>query len=143
MKKNKKYPFIAGLINMLLPGSIHIYIQKKWGRFLIIFIGLEIVLALLIGLGVSLQRTPSFNLPQGLCPGALTLIVLVPLFINGMNKTREYNKELKKEGFYQSQMPISQDNSEEQLQKIQKLRDTGLISAQQYENKKRNLSNKK
>ena len=30
MGKNKKNPLLAGLLNMLVPGFIHIYVGKKW-----------------------------------------------------------------------------------------------------------------
>jgi hypothetical protein len=29
VEKTKKIPLLAGLLNMLVPGSIHIYIRKK------------------------------------------------------------------------------------------------------------------
>jgi len=143
MEKNQKNPLLAGVLNMLLPGFIHVYIKKEWLKFILTFVGLELVLAIVIWFGSSLQNTRSFAIPQGLCPGALALFVLVPLFVSGMKATTEYNKILDSETMYQSQKPVSQDDDDEQLRKIQKLRDDGLISSQQYDTRKNRVGKKK
>ena len=143
MEKNQKNPLLAGVLNMLLPGFIHIYLKKEWLKFILTFVGLELVLAIVIWFGSSLQNTRSFGIPQGLCPGVLALFVLVPLFVSGMKATTEYNKILDSETMYQSQKPVSQDDDDEQLRKIQKLRDDGLISAQQYDTRKNQVGKKK
>jgi hypothetical protein len=136
MEKSKKNPLIAGLLNMLVPGSIHIYIRREWRKFILTFIGIELALAIAIWLGISLQSGRSFSLPQGVCPGVLALFVLVPLFISGQRSATEHNKILGDEDLYQSRKPTSQDDENEQLRKIQKMRDEGLISKQQYEARK-------
>jgi hypothetical protein len=143
MEKNKKNPLLAGLFNMLVPGSVNIYVNKKWRKFILTFTGMIILLAIAIWVGVSLQGTRSFSLPQGVCPGALTLIVLVPLFLNGLNMAREYNKILEYEVLNDARKPVSQDDDEEQLKKIQKLRDEGLISEQQYDTRKSKIASQK
>jgi hypothetical protein len=143
MEKNQKNPLLAGVLNMLLPGFIHVYLKKEWLKFILTFVGLELVLAIVIWFGSSLQNTRSFGIPQGLCPGALALFVLVPLFVSAMKATTEYNKILDSETMYQSQKPVSQDDDDEQLRKIQKLRDDGLISAQQYDTRKNRVGKKK
>jgi hypothetical protein len=63
--------------------------------------------------------------------------------VSGMKATTEYNKILDSETMYQSQKPVSQDDDEEQLRKIQKLRDDGLISSQQYDTRKNRVGKKK
>jgi hypothetical protein len=143
MKKSTKNPLLAGLLNMLVPGSIHIYVGKKWLKFLLTFIGMGVVLAIAVWLGSSLQSSRSFGLPQGVCPGALALIVLVPLFLNGLNAAKEHNKILDDEVLYHSREPVSQDEDNEQLEKIQKMRDEGLISEQQYNSRKSKVVSKK
>jgi hypothetical protein len=143
MKKSTKNPLLAGLLNMLVPGSIHIYVGKKWLKFLLTFIGMGVVLAIAVWLGSSLQSSRSFGLPQGVCPGALALIVLVPLFLNGLNAAKEYNKILDDEVLYHSREPVSKDEDNEQLEKIQKMRDEGLISEQQYNSRKSKVVSKK
>jgi hypothetical protein len=143
MKKSMKNPLLAGLLNMLVPGSIHIYVGKKWLKFLLTFIGMGVVLAIAVWLGSSLQSSRSFGLPQGVCPGALALIVLVPLFLNGLKAAKEHNKILDDEVLYHSREPVSQDEDNEQLEKIQKMRDEGLISEQQYDSRKNKVVSKK
>lgn len=143
MEKNKKSPLLAGLFNMLVPGSVNIYIKKKWRKFILTFTGMLIVLAIAIWVGVSLQGSRSFSLPQGVCPGVLALIVLVPLFLNGLNVAREYNKILEYEVLHDSRQPVSQDDDDEQLKKIQIMRDGGLISEQQYNTRKSKIASQK
>jgi len=143
MEKSMKNPLLAGLFNMLVPGSANIYIKKQWRKFILTFTGMVIVLAIVIWVGVSLQGTRSFNLPQGVCPGVLALIVLVPLFLNGLNMAREYNKVLEYKVLQDSRKPVSQDNNDEQLKKIQKMRNEGLISEQQYDTRKSKIASKK
>ena len=143
MEKNKKNPLLAGLFNMLVPGSINAYVKKKWRKFILTFVGMEIVLAIAIWVGLSLQSARSFSFPQGVCPGVLALVVLVPLFLNGMNAARELNKNLDDEVLYQSRKPVNLDNEDEQLQKIQRMRDEGLISEQQYNTQKSKIASQK
>jgi predicted permease len=143
MEKSEKNPLLAGLFNMLVPGSVNIYIKKNWRKFILTFAGMIIVLAIVIWAGVSLQGSRSFSLPQGVCPGVLALIVLVPLFLNGLNAAREYNKILEDKVLYDSRKPVSQDDDDEQLKKIQKMRDEGLISEQQYNTRKSKVDSKK
>jgi hypothetical protein len=143
MEKSKLNPIAAGLLNMLVPGSINIFFKKGWKRFLLTFVGMEIVLAIVIWVGISLQGTRSFNVPQGLCPGALSLVVLVPLFLNGFKTATENNKIQSDKALYQSRKPESADNDDEQLKKIQTMRDEGLISKQQYEARKGKIGSKK
>ena len=142
MEKSKKNPLLAGLLNMLVPGSIHFYIKKDWRKFGITFIGMVLVLTIVIWLGTSLQSARSFNLPQGLCPGILALLVLVPLFLNGSKAAVEFNKNLDDKDLYQSRKPVSQDDNNEQLKKIQKMRDEGLLSEQQYNTKRDQIASK-
>jgi len=65
------------------------------------------------------------------------------LFLNGMNAAKEYNKILGDEVLYDSRKPISQDDDNEQLKKIQKMRDEGLISEQQFNTRKSKIDSKK
>ena len=143
MEKSKINPLLAGLFNMLVPGSVNLYIKKNWRKFILTFTGMVIVLVIVIWVGVSLQGSRSFSLPQGVCPSILALIVLVPLFLNGLNVAREYNKILEDKALYDSRKPVSQDDDNEQLKKIQKMRDEGLISEQQYNTRKSKIASQK
>ena len=143
MEKSKINPLIAGLINMLLPGSINVYVKREWRNFVLTFVGVELVLAIAIWLGLSIQSARFFSFPQGICPGVLMLIVLVPLFLSGLNSAKEFNKHMDDKVLYQSRKPVNQDDEDEQLQKIQKMRDEGLISKKQYDTRKDNIVPKK
>ncbi len=140
MNKTSKNPLLAGLLNMVVPGSVHLYVNREWLKFFLTFIGMGLLLAIAVWVGTSLQSARFFSLPQGLCPGALALLVLVPLFITGRNSAVEHNKIQGDEILYQTRKPISQDSDEKQIKRIQKMRDEGLISEQQYENKKSKVS---
>jgi hypothetical protein len=143
LQKSMKNPLLAGLLNMLVPGSVHIYISQERRRFFLTFIGVELVLAIVVWFGTSLQSSRSSTLPQGLCPGALALMVLIPLFLNGLKAATEHNKILDYEILYQSRRPASRGNDGEQLKKIQEMRDEGLISEQQYNTRKSQVITKK
>lgn len=142
MEKSEKNPLLAGLFNMLVPGSVHIYVRNNWRKFVLTFIGMVLVLAIVVWVGISLQGSRSFSLPQGVCPGLLALIVLVPLFLNGLNAAKEHNKLLDDKVLYRSRKPVSEEDDDEQLKKIQKMRDEGLISEQQYEVRKSKVGTK-
>jgi hypothetical protein len=132
----EKNPLLAGLFNVLLPGSRHIYIEKEWRKFILIFFGAILLLAALIWLGSGLQSARYFGLPQGLCPGLLTLIVIVPLFINGYKAAAEHNNEIQNKAKYQPDHSDSQGDTDAQSQRNQRLRDSGLISQEQYDTEK-------
>lgn len=132
MEKSRKNPFFSGLLNMLVPGSVYIYIRKEWRKFILTFVGVELVLAIFIWLGISIQSARYFNALQGLCPGILALFVMVPLFIAGQRAATEHNKILEDEVLYHSHQPVIQEDDNDQLKRIQKMRDEGLISEQQY-----------
>jgi len=55
----------------------------------------------------------------------------------------EYNQLLDNEILYQSQKPVSQDDNDEKMKNLQKMRDEGLISEQQYNNRKSQVASKK
>ena len=67
-----------------------------------------------------------FNVPQDLCPGALAPVILIPLFVNSQKAVSEHNKSPDDVVLYRSRKPVSQVNDSE------KMRDTGLISEQEY-----------
>jgi hypothetical protein len=136
----KKNPLLAGLLNMLVPGSGYWYVNQDWGRFIkTLIIGIAAI-AVLIILGNILQNTTGFPLPQGLCVGALLLIVLVPLFLQGQKAAIHHNLVLNNATLYTDRQ---HGNDEAQLAKNQDLRNKGLISKQEYDSRKDNITSKK
>lgn len=136
----KKNPFLAGLFNMLVPGSGYWYVEQDRWRFIKTLITGIIAIAAMIVVGTILQNTTGFPLPQGLCVGILLLIVFVPLFLAGQKVAIHHNFVIDNAGMYNTRQ---RGNKEAQLAKNQDLRDKGLISVQEYDSRKDNITSKK
>lgn len=137
---DKKNPLLAGLINMLVPGSGYWYVDRDRGRFIkTLVIGVAAIAALIV-LGVLIQNTTGFPLPQGLCPGVLLLIVLVPLFLRGQKAAIHHNFVLDSAVAYTARQ---RGTSEAQIAKNESLREKGYISEQEYDSRRDNLTSKK
>lgn len=143
MKKENKNPLIAGLVNMLIPGASYLYVEKDRTRFITTLIGGILVIAAMLTLGNAIQNIRGYSLPQGLCPGALLLVVLVPLFVMGQRSARLHNSGMDETAHYNAQRQTTHGTDDIQLGKIQKMRDEGLISEQEYQAKKGKVSSKK
>jgi hypothetical protein len=138
--EEKKNPLLAGLLNMLVPGSGYWYVDRDRGRFIkTLIIGIAAIAALIV-VGTILQSTTGFPLPQGLCIGILLLIVLVPLFQQGQRAANHHNFVQDNAGMYNARQP---GNDEKQLARNQNLRDKGLISEQEYDSRKDGITSKK
>jgi hypothetical protein len=136
----KKNPLLAGLLNMLVPGSGYWYVNRDGGRFIkTLTIGIAAIATLII-LGNIVQHTTGFPLPPGLCLGALLLIALVPLFLKGQKAAVHHNLVLNNATLYTDRQ---HGNNEAQFAKNQDLRNKGLISKQEYESRKDNIASKK
>ena len=134
----KKNPLLAGLFNMLVPGSGYWYVDQDRGRFIkTLIIGIAAIAAM-IALGTILQS--GFPLPQGLCVGILLLIVFVPLFLNGQKAAIHHNFVMDNASLYTARQHGSDDV---QLERNQHLRDKGYISAQEYDSRKDSIESKK
>lgn len=136
----KKNPFLAGLFNMLVPGSGYWYVEQDRWRFIKTLITGIIAIAAMIVVGTILQNTTGFPLPQGLCVGILLLIVFVPLFLAGQKIAIHHNFVIDNAGMYNTRQ---RGNKEAQLARNQGLRDKGLISEQEYDSRKDNITSKK
>jgi hypothetical protein len=135
----KKNPLLAGLFNMLVPGSAYWYVNRDRERFLkTLIIGIAAIVALIV-VGNILQSTIGFPLPQGLCIGILLLIVLVPLFQKGQRAAIHHNFVQDNAGMYNARQP---GTDEAQLARNQNLRDKGLISEQEYDSRKDGITSK-
>lgn len=141
MTKAKKNPIVAGALNMLIPGSGYLYVEGDRGRFIKIFIGGALLIAVLAGLSIAIQNVRGYPLPQGLCSGALLLVVWVPLFLAGQKTARLHNSMMDDTAQYNTRRAALQGSNDAKLGKIQKMRDEGLISEQEFQKKKDDLSN--
>jgi hypothetical protein len=137
---DKKNPLLAGLFNMLVPGSGYWYVDQDRGHFIKTLIVGTAAIAALIVIGSVLQNTTGFPLPQGLCIGILLLFVLVPLFRNGQTAAHHHNFVLDNAVFYNARQ---RGNTAAQLAKNQDLRDKGYISEQEYDSRKDGITSKK
>ena len=136
----KKNPLLAGLFNMLVPGSGYWYVDHDRGHFIkILIVGIAAIAALIV-VGNIFQNTTGFPLPQGVCIGILLLFVLVPLFQNGQKAALNHNFVLDNAILYNTRQ---HGNTEAQLEKNQELRDNGYISVQEYDSRKDGITSKK
>ena len=135
----KKNPVLAGLFNMLLPGSGYWYVDRDRRHFLRILIVGAAALAAVIWIGNILQNTTGFPLPQGICTGILLLLVLVPLFMNGQRAAVQHNFVIDNANIYAARQRGSE---KAQLERNQDLRDKGYISEQEFESRKDSITNK-
>ena len=136
----KKNPLLAGVLNMLVPGSGYWYANRDRGRFIKTLIVGTVAIAAMIAIGTIFQKTMGFPLPQGLCVGLLLLIVLVPLFQNGQKAAIHHNFVIDNAGMYTARQ---HGTDEAQLIRNQHLRDKGLISEQEYDSRKDSIASKK
>ncbi len=135
----KKNPLLAGLLNMLVPGAGYLYIDNDRGRFFkTLMIGIAAI-AVLLWLGNTIEHSPGYALPQGLCMGTLLLIVLVPLYLMGQNAANRHNMVTDNAAIYNARQ---KGTDQAQLDRNQELRDKGLISKQEYDSRKGEIDSK-
>ena len=134
----KKNPLLAGLLN-LLPGAGYLYINNDRERFLkTLLVGIAAI-AGLVWLGSAIQRIPGVTLSQSLCTGILLLLVFVPLFLMGQGAANRHNMVMDSTSLYNARQ---KGGEQAQLDKNQDLRDKGLISKQEYDSRKDDISSK-
>ena len=136
MDTKNKNPLLSGLMNVVLPGSSQLYVNKDWVSFLGSF---------LVGIVAGKPR-PGFThipLPNGLCTGVLLLIVVVFLFISGQKTASGRNNEKISSAFYNSKRVVSHESDEKQLAQIQGMRDDGLMWEEEFEKKSAKIRLKK
>ncbi|RJP52739.1 MAG: hypothetical protein C4583_06260 [Anaerolineaceae bacterium] len=140
----RRNPIITGLLNALIPGFGHVYVNNAWGRFVPIFLGSGVLIIAAYLLGNAIQNIRNSPFPAGLCPSVLILAVLVSLFIGGMKISNTRNDETDEAAFYRSKRTLlPQDSVVTKLQKLLKQRKEGLISSEQYDSQKADIESKK
>jgi hypothetical protein len=136
---DKKNPLLAGLFNMLVPGSGYWYVDQDRGRFIkTLLVGIAAIAAMIVVANI-IQNTTGFPLPQGICVGILLLFVLVPLFLNGQKAAIHHNFVMDNASLYTARQ---RGNEEAQLARNQNLRDKGYISEQEYDSRKDSITKK-
>jgi hypothetical protein len=136
----KKNPLLAGSINVLVPGLGYWYVDKDRGRFIKTFIIAIAAITAVIVISNMIQNTTGYPLPQGVCPGVLLLIVLVPFFQKGQKAALHHNFVLDSAGLYTGRQ---RGDDQVQLAKNQNMRDKGYISEQEYDSRKDSITKKK
>jgi hypothetical protein len=142
-KKENKNPLLAGLANVLIPGSSQLYVNSDWSRFIREFIIGVMAFVVVILLGYLVQHTRGYPLPQGICMGGMVMVVVVLLFRSGHRVARERNNEMNAAELYNSKRIVSHESDEIKYTKIQKMRDEGLISEQEYDEKNARVTSRK
>lgn len=140
----RRNPMLAGFLNMVIPGSVHIYVGNDRRKFILSFIGGTLMIFLAFMAGNNIQSMRVYTLPQGVCLGILILLVFGYLFNNGMKKASRLNSEIDSAAHYQSlRTDTSSDDPVIELADLQRQRDEGLISIERYEAKKAEIESKK
>jgi hypothetical protein len=141
----RRNPLLAGFLNMIIPGSSHLYVSNKWPKFILFFAINSLIIFGAVLFGNNIQAIKEYTLPQGLCTGTLLLGIFAFLFYSGMNMASERNSQTDSAAHYQSLRPnnISKDDPVARLAKIQRQRDEGLISNEQQEAKQAEIRSKK
>ena len=139
----RRNPLLAGLFNMLLPGSSHLYVDNDWVKFLQYFIGGGLAIAIAVVMGNNIQALQIYTLPQGICTGSLLVIIYAALFYFGMNAASARNSQTDSAAYYKSRRTASTDDRVVRMEKLLKKRNEGLISKEQYDSEKTEIEEKK
>ena len=78
-----------------------------------------------------------------LSTGILLLIIIVMLFLSGYGTAKGRNTEVNTAAFYNSKRAVSHESDEKRYAQIQKMRDEGLISEEEYDEKNAKVAAKK
>ena len=140
----RRNPVLAGLFNVLIPGSSQLYVRNNWLRFGLFFVVYSLVIFIAALLGNNIQNVREYTLPQGVCTGTLLLGVFAFLFYSGMKMASDRNSDTDSAAHYESMRThVSKDDPVARLAKLQRQRDEGLISSEQQEVKKAEIESKK
>ena len=134
---DKKNPLLAGLLNALIPGLGRWYVNRDAKPFAITLIVSSAIIAGFIWIGSAFQSAPNFPLPQGVCVGALLLIVLIPLFLSGQKAAVQHNFVIENAVEFTARQS---GNNAAQLARNQHLRDKGYISEQEFDSRKDSIT---
>ena len=140
----RRNPLVIGILNMLIPGSSHLFVNKDWGKFILYFILYSFALVFAVLVGNTIQDIREYTLPQGLCTGTLFVGVLAFLFYTGMRISTARNREIDSAAYYHSKRTdTSKGDRVAKLANLQRQRDEGWISSEEQETKKTEIEAKK
>jgi hypothetical protein len=139
----KKNPLIAGLLNAFVPGFGNYYVDKNLKGFILTLISCVVLIFLAITLGTAIQDIKNSTLLSGLCPVALVLVILVPLFLKGMQLARTHNANIDNTARFNESRQSMKGTQQAKLDQARKMRDEGLISKEEYDQKKDKMDGEK
>jgi Tol biopolymer transport system component len=125
-KGASKNPFVGGFLNLLAPGSVHLYLGKRdalaWANMLLWLLGagFSVVAGMMLIIHTELPKT---LWPDGVCPGLLALFYLIGLFGGGIEVIQKYNRELAKQEAAQSETQVAQERARQAARQV-----TGVVS---------------
>lgn len=127
---------------MLIPGGSYFYVNHDRNRFVKTLAGSALLITVMVFLSnaVQIQNIRGYSLPQGICLGSLLLVILVPLFLSGQKAVHLHNNMLESTAHYNVRRAAVQGSKDVKLGKIQKMHDDGLISEQEYQKRRKDLS---
>jgi predicted PurR-regulated permease PerM len=139
----KKNPLIAGLLNTLIPGSANYYVGRKLKEFLTTLAVSLILIFLAVTLANAIENIRNYSIAAGICPTGLLLVILVPLFLRGMKLARTHNAGIDSTAIFNRSRKPMNGTDQSRLDQIQMMRATGLISEQEYGQKKDKVDGEK
>lgn len=143
MNGKNKNPLLAGLMNVVIPGSSRLYVNRDWIGFLGSFLIGSVAFLAAYFLGGLVQDSRTYTLPQGFCWGILMTIIVVVLFMIGQKSARDHNNEIHSAAFYNSKRTVSHESDKQEYKQIQGMRDDGLISEKEFEEKNAKVASRK
>ena len=139
----RRNPLLTGLLNMLIPGSSHLYVSKNWRKFILFLI---VYSFMIFFCDHDRQQHPEYT---GIYTASRTVywVLLLGmyafLFLNGMKEASIRDSEIDSAAHYQSMRTnTSKGDPIAKLAKLQRQRDEGLISSEQQDVKKAEIESK-
>jgi len=125
MSKEKKNPIITGVMNMVIQGAGHFYVNNDRNTFVKTLASGVLLITAMIFLSNAIQNIRGYSLPQGFCLGGLLLVILVPLFLSGQKAAHLHNNMVENTAQYNARRATVQGSDNGKFGKIQKMRDEG------------------
>lgn len=139
----KKNPLIAGMLNMLIPGSANYYVGEDLKGFLKTFFVSVVLIYLAVALGNAIQNVKNYSITPGICPIAVLLVILIPLFVRGMKLAQARNRGVDSTAYYNQSRQEMKGSQQSKRDQVQKMRDIGLISKEEYDQKNDKMDGEK
>ncbi|MCE9644716.1 MAG: SHOCT domain-containing protein [Chloroflexi bacterium] len=132
----RRNPLLAGLFNVLVPGSHYLYVRNDWRKFILFLIAGVAAIGASILVGNTIQNMKVYTLSQGLCTGILLSIVLGVLFYNGLTDASSHNSGTDSAAHYKT---MREGSRVARLEVLNKQRAEGLISDEEYMESKKEI----